>query len=167
MSREDGPGRVKAIALQLKAGETASQLTVREFLSWFGAKRRGYWVVSEIRRTLEENSVETDPDFESTYIDGSIQLKLAAPYTALLPTVAVLLGDAKIGSLVSSGTLTSVADFPDPTHRISKLLAANSPPLCVAPDSPINEAVTLMLARGFSQLPVTTTLREVKGVISW
>lgn len=167
MNQEGGPDRIKVIVSQLRAGESFAPLTVREFLSWFGAKRRGYWVASEIRRVLQEHSIETDPDFESTYIDGQIQLRLATsseslPQASAHPSVSV-----ELDSLINSKTLTSLPDLPDPSHRISKLLAANNPPQCIAPDSPINEAVTLMLAHGYSQLPVTTTLREVKGVISW
>jgi CBS domain len=37
----------------------------------------------------------------------------------------------------------------------------------VKPNATLEEAVTLMLARNFSQLPVMTTDREVKGVVSW
>lgn len=55
----------------------------------------------------------------------------------------------------------------DPTYRVSGLAAANKPPLSVKPDAPLSEAVTLMLANRYSQLPVMTTPREVKGVVSW
>ena len=39
--------------------------------------------------------------------------------------------------------------------------------MCVAPDSPLERAVTLMLAHDYSQLPVMTGPRELKGVVSW
>lgn len=55
----------------------------------------------------------------------------------------------------------------DPTYRVSGLAAANKPPLSVKPDAPLSEAITLMLANRYSQLPVMTTEREVKGVVSW
>ena len=42
--------------------------------------------------------------------------------------------------------------------------AANKPPLCISPDAEVTEAITLMLQHDFSQLPVTTTERDVKGL---
>jgi hypothetical protein len=47
------------------------------------------------------------------------------------------------------------------------LAAANRPPLCTSPDAKVSEAVTLMLQNDYSQLPVTTTERDVKGMFSW
>jgi CBS domain-containing protein len=55
----------------------------------------------------------------------------------------------------------------DPTYRISKLAGANNPPMRIPPDSLVEEAVTLMLANDSSQLPVMTSERDVKGIISW
>jgi CBS domain-containing protein len=60
-----------------------------------------------------------------------------------------------------------LAGATDPTYRISKLAAANNTPISVRPTTTKREAVTLMMANDFSQLPVMTTEREVKGVISW
>jgi CBS domain-containing protein len=57
--------------------------------------------------------------------------------------------------------------FADPTYRVSKLAAANRIPVSVRPDSTLKEATTLMLANDFSQLPVMTNERGVKGVVSW
>lgn len=55
----------------------------------------------------------------------------------------------------------------DPSYRIGKLDAANRPPIRIAPDAPLCAAVTLMLRNDYSQLPVMTSDREVKGAISW
>jgi CBS domain len=51
--------------------------------------------------------------------------------------------------------------------KIGKLAAANRLPLCVSPDTRVEEAITLMLQNDYSQLPVTTTIRDVKGTFSW
>jgi hypothetical protein len=45
--------------------------------------------------------------------------------------------------------------------------AANKSPLCVAPDTSIVEATTLMMQNDYSQLPVVTGERNIKGVFSW
>jgi predicted transcriptional regulator len=51
--------------------------------------------------------------------------------------------------------------------RIDKLSAANTAPTSVRPDATLQHAVTIMMANDFSQLPVMTSEREVKGIVSW
>ncbi len=164
-----GPDRIRVVSDRLRSGEQIDPLTVREFLSWFGAKRRGYMMVHQIREALEKYAVVTEPDFEVTYIDGEISLKSAYPQPAAATGPATPRGSSGTSTteITAAGTLRSGVEPPDPTHRISKLAAANNPPVSVTPDAPLQEAVTLMLSRGFSQLPVMTTPREVKGIVSW
>ena len=63
--------------------------------------------------------------------------------------------------------LLSHPEYADPIYRISKLASSARKPLSVTPDTKLEEAVTHMLANDFSQLPVMTSGREVKGVITW
>lgn len=55
----------------------------------------------------------------------------------------------------------------DPAHQINRLPAASRPPLCVSPDTSLERVTTLMMSNDFSQLPVTTSSRHLKGVVSW
>lgn len=57
--------------------------------------------------------------------------------------------------------------YADPIYRISRLVSSARKPLSVSPDTKLEEAVTHMLTNDFSQLPVMTREREVKGVITW
>jgi len=57
--------------------------------------------------------------------------------------------------------------YDDPIYRISKLASSACIPLSVSPDTKLEEAVTHMLTNDFSQLPVMTSGRDVKGVITW
>ena len=57
--------------------------------------------------------------------------------------------------------------YVDPIYRISKLASSARKPLSVSPDTKLEEAVTHMLTNDFSQLPVMTSARDVKGVITW
>jgi predicted transcriptional regulator len=98
-------------------------------------------VVNKIRFVLARHRVATQPDFENAYIDGYIHF-IKAP---------------------SEGADESS----DPTVRLSRLDAANHMPVCVPPDATLQQAVTQMLAKDYSQLPVMTGIREVKGLISW
>ena len=55
----------------------------------------------------------------------------------------------------------------DPSFRIGKLKAATRLPISVGPNDPIGKAMTIMMTRNFWQLPVMTSEREVRGVVSW
>jgi predicted transcriptional regulator len=141
MSSEE---KLKTVSDQIKKGIAAPRETVRSFLLWFGASKRGYRVSRRIKARLEAHGLRTDPDFEYAYIDGPISFLKA--------------------SLANTDTDSSLID---PTHRIARLTAANRPPVTVKPDTTLQQAVTLMMTHNYSQLPVMTSAREVKGIISW
>lgn len=137
----------------------AAQCTTRELLSWHGYSRRGSWIVQLIRKNLKTLAVRTEPDFETVWIDVPISL---IPATKAKPEAA---------TQASSGA-SQVAVKPEmgevaPAHRISRLKAANTKPVSVKPTDKLESAVTLMMAHDFSQLPVMTSDREVKGLVSW
>lgn len=141
--------KLENISAQLKKGVAPSRETVRTFLLWFGAERRGYNVVRHVRSVLKRHGLTTKPDFEYMWLDGAISFALEPAGDAT--TAAHLSGTAAI----------------DPTFRIGRLVAANKIPISVKPDATLQQAVTIMLANDFSQLPVMTAPRDLKGVISW
>jgi len=141
--------KLSAIAAQLKKGVAPSRETVRTFLLWFGAERRGYNVVRRVRSVLKRHGLTTTPDFEYTWLDGTIAF-LAAPPEGTGTAAA------------ASGTAAA-----DPTFRIGRLDAANKAPISVKPDATLQQAVTIMLTNDFSQLPVMTGPRDLKGMVSW
>jgi CBS domain-containing protein len=164
------PDQLKEIANHVSQGGERSE-TVRTLLSWFEAERRGYWKVQEIRKALRKLKLKTEPDFEDAWIDAPIAFvtkrkkEKAPPSTEseptpdTEPTVEEETGGAPIPSKYADGVHSRI--------KIGVLAAANKPPLCISPDAGISEAITLMLQHDFSQLPVTTTERDVKGIISW
>ncbi|MFN0304825.1 MAG: HPP family protein [Burkholderiales bacterium] len=173
------PPRLKEIADQVKRGEPATPETVRTFISWFGAERRGYRVVWRIGKALEEVGLQTVPNFEGMHIDAKVEFHGAdsaeptesaksSPQTiqaygipsdssVSAPTISVTVSNA----LVVSGASA------DPTYRIGRLDAANRSLVWVKPDCTLTEAITYMLAHDYSQLPVMQNEREVKGIVSW
>ena len=139
--------RLTAIADQLKKGVVPQRETVRSLLLWFDSERRGYRVVRRIRNALRRHGVSTHPDFEWAFIDSRVEFRKA------------LVDGHQQGVLDDSA--------PDPTYRIGLLDSANRVPISVKPDTPLPEVVTQMLANDFSQLPVMTGPRDLKGVVSW
>lgn len=135
--------KLSAIADQLKNGVVPPRETVRSILLWFGASKRGLRVASAIKTKFEEHKLTTQPDIESAYIDAEV--------TFLKATKKQSDDDSPI----------------DPTHRVLRLSSANKPPVSVNLDSTLQQVITLMMSNDYSQLPVLSSPREVKGIVSW
>jgi predicted transcriptional regulator len=169
----DIPSELRQAADQVAQGQRPA-VTVRVLLSWFyGSQRRGRWIVSVIRRACDRLELKTEPDFDSTYIDGQVTF---VPKTEVKRVVAAATVPIEvIGSVSADATLVAPESVAvtaertpvDPTHRIGRLEIANRPPVSVSPDTTIAETITIMLMNDFSQLPVMTSDREVKGLFSW
>ena len=155
-----GAERLKQIAEQLESsGQPAEPVTPRELLRWFRAYRRGPLIVKNIRSALYDAKLATKPDFEGAWVDGPIEL--VRQDEAPRPETPESLSNTDIsGAAVDQITA-------DPTYRIGKLRSANTPPISVKPQQKITEAVTIMMANDFSQLPVMENEYKVNGIISW
>lgn len=165
------PTQLKDIANEV-AGGTQKQETVRTLLSWFGAARRSYKNVRQIRKALSKSKLKTEPDFEEAWIDASVAFVLKSKVGKTASAVELSLHaetDLSKGEKAVESTPVSKRTLDDATSRIKigMLGASHQEPVCVSPDSKISEAITLMLQHDYSQLPVTTTVRDVKGLFSW
>ena len=129
--------------LDADAAPRPETLTVRQFLAQFGYARRRSRVVGEIREHLASNGLYTFPDFEFEYVDNLISVELDVD--------EVETENPRI----------------DPTALVDILDAAHNSPVCVTPDDALVKATTLMQTGDYSQLPVMTTERDVKGIVSW
>jgi CBS domain-containing protein len=163
------PEPLQDIAAKVREGQQPV-ITLRTLLSWYGAERRGGWRTRKIHEALQALQIRTEPSVESAYIDG--------PITFLAANQVNGTGSpSELTSTVSSPVMAVPAGqkinrdepllYGDPTYRIGKLASANRTPLSTAPDASIVEATTVMLQNDFSQLPVMTSEREVKGMFSW
>jgi predicted transcriptional regulator len=146
--------KLRRIAEALKDDVDPPQLTTRQLLWEFGAQRRSFYNVIAVRSGLKKFGLVTEPDWESAYIDASLSFKLLKKDDK-----------KKDGAQADSEPNLEVKD--DPTYRISKLAAANREVVSAKPDDSIEHVVTVMMERDFSQIPVMTTSRDVKGVVSW
>jgi CBS domain-containing protein len=166
---ERGSARLERIAAELKSGDKPEAVTVRDLLGWFGAQRRGYIICFMIDEALMSAGLITDPFYQHAYIDAEIEFHLKES------TLSKKEGKAEKGEVIlfvppesiSLGTDPPPSFTIDPTYRIGKLPSANIVLTTVSPNHSIRETITIMLANDFSQLPVMTTERDVKGVISW
>lgn len=144
------PPELREMAGRVAKGRRA-QASVRTLLSWFHAQRRGNHVVHRIRAALRALDLSTQPDFQWEYIDATVRFvrsdSVAPPAAEASEPVA--------------------GPPPDRAFRVKLLPAANREPVWVKPDETVQRAVTLMLTHDFSQLPIMTTPRDLKGVVTW
>jgi predicted transcriptional regulator len=153
--------KLSDIASQLANSDGAPTTTARELIGWFGAQRRGFQLVGRIRDALEKNGIATYPDFESSYIDGEISF-------IRLPTLQDASGRVEPPGSTQPSTLeTQEMSLSDPVYRIGSLASANRTLVSVTPNDSITEVITLMMQHDFSQIPVMTNERDVKGIVSW
>lgn len=187
--------KLEEIARSLGEGKKRNRTTVRRFLSWYGAERRGQAIVRRIRADLDLCGLETDPDFENAWIDAPIALRLRnastdapnSPAVSALP-MPVVQADDDVPSDIddearqlpeqqieaptgSEGVFVNEPKLEpnrsSPTLTIGNLDAAHKPITTVNRDDELMHAITLMLQYDFSQLPIMQGERELKGVISW
>lgn len=141
MNREPLGNYLRSARDGIDKGISASRITVRELIGKIGAYRRGANVNACISELLDEYGLTVEPDFEWEYIDNEVEIK------------------SKEEKNLESGSGSS--------FRIDGLESANTPPISVKPDDDLGRAVTIMTANNFSQLPVMTNERTVKGVATW
>jgi hypothetical protein len=70
------PPKIQHSAQRLKEGHKVNRITVRDFLRHFGAERRGAVKVEAIRGIPDSLDLQTEPDFETIWIDEPIWLRL-------------------------------------------------------------------------------------------
>ena len=142
---EEGFKKLRAISRQMRTDKElgfaprSPMLTPRELASWFGYARRSAWLVEQVQRELESCGLRTEPDFNSAGADDPIHI-------------------------MDSSMLKSPSDN---TLRVDSLPAALNTPLTVKPDDELSKATTLMAGYDYSQIPVMTSPREVKGIVTW
>lgn len=163
------PAELKTIKEALTDGRSVNPVTVREFLSWFDAHRRGVAIVARIRGVLEAEALATTPDFEEPWLDGLLAFHLNSPVSGTEHAAGAEAADSLSTIEQPPGLIEfdGVWQHREAGYRLSRFAAANKPVISIAPDTTLHEAVTIMLLNDFSQLPVMTGERDVKGVVTW
>lgn len=134
---------------RIKEKPEGERVSPRTLINHLGYSRRGKWVCRQLDRKLAEFSLETSPYWADVWIDQEVRVRPRATPTDL------------------SKARTKVADA---IKRINILEGANTEPDYVKPEDPVEKATTLMLHKGYSQLPVSSsTLQQnsIVGYISW
>ncbi len=151
MDISDGAARLKTLGEEMRtdiekgALPRRVTLTVGELLGWFGYMRRGEYILSQIRRCLDENGLRIDGDYEVGWYGGKI--------TILFQDDESVVGD-------NSSQL-------DPTIRITVIEPAHQKPQSVKPEASFEEVMTKIGMSKVDYLPVMPNEWNVDGVITW
>ena len=140
--------KLERIAGELRDGRQPRPMTVRKFLGLIGASRRGPGKVQILREGLSRHGLVTVPDFESAFIDAPITFMTASAVPA-------------------DAADSAAGPRHDPAYRVSRLEAANAGVVSVRPTDSLSTAITKMRLHDYSQLPVTSDNRQVKGAVTW
>ncbi|WP_245225014.1 CBS domain-containing protein [Streptomyces smyrnaeus] len=136
-------------------------LTVREFVGWWGALRRGYLITKQIEAELANHSLTTLPSFEKVHFDSTVQLITTAPSEE-----GGAGEDASPSQLTAENPALDDEDEPETGLTVGNLPSALSEVVSVPPDATYEQAITLMVINDYSQLPVISG-RNLRGAVSW
>ncbi|ACO74642.1 CBS domain containing protein [Laribacter hongkongensis HLHK9] len=174
----DIDNRLSQIKLDLDNNREVPPVSVRELLGWFGVERRRYKVSYRIKQELIKNSLATKPDFDAVPLDVKINFHLLRndehysnidfiTETETNNNVGEKAGaEAEKTSIKKDSQQYVVGAADEPAFRVTRLCAANQKPTTVKPNQLLREALTIMMLNDFSQLPVMTNDRSVKGIIT-
>jgi predicted transcriptional regulator len=129
------------IIKEIKENDKEFEISSRELLGYFYCEKRTSGNVWFINKFLDENLLETEPNYVNGWIDGKILLR------------------HKKKATTKNGI--------DPIQRIKLLPSSNNEPLSISKEAKLKEAITLMMIHNYSQLPVMNGNRNVLGYISW
>lgn len=134
------------------------RLTIRDLLAHWGSARRTHAAVATIEADLADKGLTTRPPFTEGWIDNTVEL---------VPVGEEPISGRPGSSAQAADDIDDIADLPPVALRIGDLKAANSGVTSVKPGTSLEEAVTIMLMRGYSQLGVIDNNENYHGAVSW
>jgi restriction system protein len=150
-------------------------LSIRDFLAVWGAQRRYPAATEQIKSDLAARGLVTVPPFTEGTLDSQIAVLAggAEPDESGTSAVTRLSGSRDLSAAVqiaahAAGLLPDEeAETQAVAYRVSNLDSANHMPESVRVGDSLGTAMTIMVLRGYSQLPVLDADGRLRGVVSW
>lgn len=134
-------------------------ISIRKLISYWDAKRRGYWIVDQIERELGQYKLKTHPPLNEGWIDSDVELVPVRDSQRASPQIL----DNSSPRVVEE---TNRA-LPQASLKVGILSSANMGVILVKMDDDLETAQTLMMRYDYSQLPVMSGPRDLRGAVSW
>lgn len=140
---------ISTMVKRIKETTIPESITPRELINAFGFYRRTSGCVRTVNTYLAENGLETFPDYQGTWVDREIVLKLTP----------IAEHEAKDYMRTFSRE--------DPIKRLDILEEAHREPVCVMESDTLIKAETVMRLHNYSQLPVLNENGLLQSCITW
>lgn len=147
--------RQEMLRAAVESAETGDPktLSVRTLLGYWDAQMRGRRVVDRMLADLDNYSLMTRPDFQTVSLSSEVEM-------VLQPKLTDETAPDADESTVDGNEL-------DVGLTLGNLPSALEGVTSVNPNDSIEKAMTLMRLSDFSQLPVMTSSRDIRGVVTW
>ncbi|WUD72201.1 N-6 DNA methylase [Streptomyces sp. NBC_00510] len=136
-------------------------LTVRELLGWWGAQKRSYLISEQIAADLTNHSLVTHPDFDAVPLSARVRLLGAVQHADTAKD------SRRIQSVNEAPAAVEGEDAPMVGLTVGNLPSALGGVVFVSPSATFDEAITHMVINDYSQLPVLSGARNVRGAVTW
>ncbi len=140
---------LELLVKQIRETTNPAMITPRQLMSAFGYYRRSRYCVETINNYLIENGLETKPNYQDTWADAQIELRLTP----------------EIEHEVKNYARCNSKE--DPVKRLIVLDEAHRAPLCVKLSDTLVKAETMMRLHNYSQLPVLDENGYLQSCITW
>ena len=144
-------------------GSAASEpveLTVRDLLAVWGARYRDYDAVGRIQQDLTATGLHCEPPFIDGGMNTIVRVSTKGSEAQELATSEQEVAE----SVVEEG---EEFVLPQASLRVRDIPSAVAGVMSVQPDDGLEDAQSVMISKGFSQLAVMTGPRSLKGTVSW
>lgn len=172
--KKKAKSELEEIAGKIADNKRVRAMSVRTFLGLFGRERRGFQVVSRIRKELKKHKLATQPDFENENIDNLIKIVLAQPEPQPSATVRRLVRTVKSPALPEVPEIPPVEEVPATEPRNSVVTirqgipSAGQAPATVRPQETVKMALSRLMAEKLELLVVQNGDRaRVEGIFSY
>ncbi|MEV7445354.1 CBS domain-containing protein [Streptomyces sp. NPDC091204] len=155
--------------------EAPVTVTVRDLLGWWGVARRGYLVTEQIAAELANHGLSTVPDFAAVGIDDRVTLTGPSGDTDDEEEAAEqepVAGQEEPRETSAPGSATTSGNEEDKGEPIQGQTVGNLPSalkgvVSVPSSASFEEVFTKMRLNGYSQLPVLSGPRNLRGAVTW
>ncbi len=167
---------LQEIAESLKVGKPARSMSVRTFLGLFGQSRRGFKVVSRIRKELKKHNLATEPDFENENIDNRIRIFLQdakpTPEGSRVPQASSEKEATPGHSDRQPASVEGENSSAEPREAVVTIRqgipAAGKAPATVRPEEPVLKALSRLMSEKLELLVVQRGERaRVEGIFNY
>lgn len=133
--------------------------SVRDLLHRWGGRARGSRIMESMVADLENHGLITEPDFRRVTLDSRVAVvsPVRSSERDEVPAAVTPVADPEPAG----------SDDRDVGLTLGNLPSALGGVVSVTPQSTLAQAVTLMLVHDFSQIPVLSGTREVRGAVTW